>query len=207
MRAPVLRTITRLSAHALAGYTCGVKNAVGWLRDDSRRVLHQDAATFFEKTAEISHFEDLRDRLRLTLTLGDEALLNLGPDIGSVYEFGGILGLASTELVDHDFVASVMIQWLDGDDVSFWDVYSPYPDDADYWNQGLVKDVWGEKAMYTYTELRPYELRNELAFDKLLSHLATLQARRPVSIRIKRSGNQIDKAIMAALEASPEILM
>ena len=37
----------RLSAHVLAGYTLGVKSAIGYLRDDSRLELHQKAGSFF----------------------------------------------------------------------------------------------------------------------------------------------------------------
>ena len=81
--------LTRLGTHALAGYTCGIKNAVGWLRDDSRLLYHQRGETFFEKAAEINHAPELRKKLRFTLTLGDSALLDIGPDFGGEYDFDG----------------------------------------------------------------------------------------------------------------------
>jgi len=70
-----------------------VKNAVGWLRDDSRLLLHQKGARFYERLAEINHFRPLRDKLRFTLTLADRALLKIGPDFGGQYKFGGWLAL------------------------------------------------------------------------------------------------------------------
>lgn len=178
----------RLATHALAGYTCAVKIAVGWLRDDSRLHLHQQADTFFQQTAEISHTPELRDKLRFALTLGDQALLNVGPDVGSKYEFKGIVGLGATNLVDHDLLASAILVWLDRNDTSLWDLYAPYPKDADYWNKGLVKNSWGETALGRYKPLRPYELEKGLAHDHLLSHLATLQSYRPSAIKVQRIG-------------------
>ena len=47
--------LPRLGAHVISGCTCGIKNGVGFLRDDSRLFLHQRGATFHEKIAEINH--------------------------------------------------------------------------------------------------------------------------------------------------------
>lgn len=180
--------LPRLGAHALAGYTCAVKIAVGWLRDDSRLELHQKAKTFFQKTAEISHFAPLRDKLRLSLTLGDQALLNIGPDMGSTVDLDGVVALASTSLVDHDLLASAVLLWLDRNDTSFYDLYAPYPEDADHWNRFLVETAWGEQALERYSPLRPYELEKGLAHDHCLSHLARLQGYRPQHVEVLCSG-------------------
>lgn len=178
--------LPRLGAHALAGYTCGVKIAVGWLRDDSRLVLHQKGKAFFELVAEIPHFEALRDKHRLTLTLGEQALLNIGPDVGSKYSFDGVLALGSTRLVDHDLVASALLGWCDEDDTSFWDLYAPYPEDADHWNRGLVEDTWGEEALEAYTPMLPFRPYRGLEYDTCLSHLSVLQGYRPQKIVVAR---------------------
>ena len=180
--------LPRLGAHVLAGYTCATKIAVGWLRDDSRLELHQRAKTFFQKTAEISHFPAIREKLRFSLTLGDQALLNIGPDMGSKVDLEGVVAVASTRLVDHDLLASAMLLWLDRNDTSLFDLYTPYPEDADHWNRVLVDMAWGERALERYSPLRPYELEKGLAHDHCLSHLALLQNYRPRRIDVLRRG-------------------
>jgi uncharacterized protein (DUF362 family) len=180
--------LPRLATHVLAGYTCAVKIAVGWLRDDSRLHLHQKAKTFFEQIAEISHVALIREKLRFSLTLGDKALLNIGPDLGSEYDFEGVLAVGAENLVDHDLLASALLRWLDRDDTSIYDFYEPYPDHADHWNRYLVETTWGEKALERYSPLLPYELEKGLKYDRCLSHLATLQGYRPKHIHVRRSG-------------------
>lgn len=171
--------LPRLSSHSLAGYTCALKAAVGWLRDDSRRTLHQKGNSFFQKIAEINHLPDLRDRVRLVVNVGSHALLNVGPDIGGSYAFDRHMALATDSLVDHDAVASALIPWLDRNDASVWDLYNPYPKDSDYWNRGLVESIWGsESAGEAYEPIRPYPLGRHVAQDACLSHLAWLQRRR-----------------------------
>ena len=59
----------RISAHTLAGLTNAQKSAIGWLRDDSRHDLHNDAASYYEKFAEINYTSEIKSRFRLALTL------------------------------------------------------------------------------------------------------------------------------------------
>lgn len=46
------------------------------------------------------------------MALVHEALVSIGPDIGSSYEFPGCLALASTSLVDHDALASRLLPYM-----------------------------------------------------------------------------------------------
>ena len=195
-------SLPRLGTHALAGYTCGIKNAVGWLRDDSRRVLHQRASTFFEKMAEINNAPPLRDKLRLTLTLGDAAMLDIGPDFGGEYDFDGCVALASSNLVDHDALAAALLPWLDDQHLSFYDIYSPYPAHADFWNRALVKRTWGPEAMDRYQPLQTFATRRALQYDSCLSHLGQLQGYRPSQIRVKRQGGHFPRGLMAHLRTA-----
>lgn len=181
--------LPRLGSHVLAGITGATKIAVGWLRDDSRRHLHQNADSFFEQIAEISHFPALRGKLRLSLTVGEGALLNVGPDIGSRYDFHGLVALASRRLVDHDLIATSVIPWLDRDDTSIFDAYRPYPGNADFWNRSFVTQTWGEEAGRKYRPLVPFELGAGLARDRCLSHLATLQRYRPERVDVVTAGD------------------
>jgi len=183
--------LPRLGTHAIAGYTCAIKNAVGWLRDDSRLELHQQADTFFEKIAEISHFPSIRNKLRFSLTIADSALLNIGPDIGSTHAFDGTLFLAADNLVDHDCIASLLLRWFDAQNTSIFDMIHPYPNQVNFWNKWLVKKTWGKSAMKSYKPIKPYNLDKNMAHDTCLSHLGWLQDYRPESVSVLTQKNDL----------------
>lgn len=182
--------LPRLGTHALAGYTCAVKNAVGWLRDDSRLELHQQAGTFFEKFAEINHFPSIRKKLRFSLTLADSALLNIGPDVGSKHYFDGTLLLAAENLVDHDYIASQLLRWFDTQDTSIFDMTHVYPNQVNFINKWLVKRTWGKPALEAYDPIQPFNLDRNIAHDSCLSHLGWLQDYRPelITVLTQRKG-------------------
>ena len=93
-------SLPRISTHAQAGVTLGMKIMVGLLREDSRLVFHANgpyngtivryskgsdllshddgSGTFFEKIVEIS--DAVKEKLRLTLFVGTEAQATFGPD-------------------------------------------------------------------------------------------------------------------------------
>ena len=195
--------LPRLGAHALAGYSCGVKAAVGWLRDDSRLALHREGDVFFQRLAEINHVPELRNKVRLVVTLVDKALTSIGPDFGAVYEFPGCLALASTSLVDHDAVASLLLPWLrEHSGFSFYDFYEPYPEHVNYWNRRFVEDTWGEPEVTHYRSLVPGRFGAAIAQDVALSHLATLQQRRVDRIVVRPGADRLPDAIMAHLRSS-----
>lgn len=192
--------LTRLSTHALAGYTAGVKNAVGWLRDDSRLHLHREGAHFFELLAELNEAPPLVDKLRFTLTLGDHALLNIGPDFGSRHALGGVMALCSRDALAHDLLAAALLRWLDGADTSIFDLYSPYPEHSDYWNRRLVGNTWGGEQKDRCTPLVAPELARGLAFDPCLSRLASLRGERPTRITLRRTGVGWPEALLPYLD-------
>lgn len=99
----------RISAHTLAGLTNAQKSAIGWLRDDSRHDLHNDAQSFYEKFAEVSYTEEIASRFRLALTLNESVQLFGGPDVGTVYKMNPPLVLASTSLANHDAMATSIL--------------------------------------------------------------------------------------------------
>jgi uncharacterized protein (DUF362 family) len=102
----------RISAHTLAGLTNAQKSAIGWLRDDSRHDLHNDAESFYEKYAEISYTEQIKSRFRLALTLNEKVQLFGGPDAGTVYAMDPPLVVASTSLANHDAIAASLLVTL-----------------------------------------------------------------------------------------------
>jgi uncharacterized protein (DUF362 family) len=102
--------MSRMGGHQLAGLTLGLKSAIGWLRDDSRHDLHNDARDFHAKYAEISYADEIGSRLRLAVTACDKALLHGGPDTGTIYALDPGLVVASSDLANHDaLVCSIMV--------------------------------------------------------------------------------------------------
>ena len=194
--------LARLSTHAVAGYTCAVKSAVGWLRDDSRRLLHQKGGTFFEKIAEINHAPPLRDRLRLNLTVVDSVLLNIGPDFGGEHDLPGCLALASRRLLDHDAVASALLGYFDGRDLSFFDIYSAYPNGSNFFNKVFVGLTWGDEAAAAYEPIPTHPQSLSLAHDACLAHLGALQRYRPERVAVKASGDGLTRKMVAHLRAA-----
>lgn len=180
--------LPRLGAHAIAGYTCAIKNAVGWLRDDSRLYLHQRGPSFHEKIAEINHVKEIRERLRFSLTLGEAALVNVGPDYGERYDFDGSMALGSASLVDHDRLASALLPWLNAQNKSVFDVFD-YRRHADLLNRCVVLINWGVGAMAGYYPVVPFPLGRGLA--PCVLRLAWLQRYRLGRITVHGQGSRI----------------
>jgi len=92
--------LPRLSTHSMAGVTLGFKNLVGLMREDSRIEFHTQgpffdfmkswakrekikidyprSGDFFEKITEVALA--IKDKLRLTLFVGTQAQVTMGPD-------------------------------------------------------------------------------------------------------------------------------
>ena len=103
--------LPRVSRHVLAGATFGLKAAVGWLRDDSRLELHRDAATFFEKTAEINDAKVLRSKLRLVLSVATKVQTTFGPDRGFTAKPDPGIVFGSESILAHDMVSLGWLLW------------------------------------------------------------------------------------------------
>lgn len=194
----------RLGSHGVAGASLGAKIAVGFLRDDSRCHLHARGDTFFEQIAELSLFPALREKLRLTLTVARSALLKIGPDFGSTHDLGGVVAVGSARLFDHEALATALLCWLDAEDSSFFDVYRPYPEDADFWNHTLTVQVWGSEAEAGYRRLTPYPLGRRVALDRCLAHLGALERYRPSRIVVAQDGDGVPQDLRAYLRAQPD---
>ena len=136
--------LPRVSKHVLAGSTLGLKGAVGWMREDSRRELHREGATFLEKCADINGCEEIRERLRLVLSVGTQVLTSFGPDTGHVATPPVGLVIASEDIIDHD-VASFAYLLEVSAQATPWAArtFDPYPGLASLINRGFVSWVWG----------------------------------------------------------------
>jgi uncharacterized protein (DUF362 family) len=103
--------LPRISSHLLAGYTHGHKLAVGYLRDDSRHMMHAEADTMYEKYTELNHALELSSRLRLTVSVAERVLVDGGPDGGSIADADPRLVVATSDLAHHDVVTVGLLSW------------------------------------------------------------------------------------------------
>ncbi len=106
--------LPRLSSHMMAGYTHGHKIAVGWLRTDSRYAMHLDAPNLQNRFVELNYHPLLRDRLRLTITLAEKVLLDVGPNDGTIADLDTWVVVASSHLANHDAVGVAVLAHVDG---------------------------------------------------------------------------------------------
>jgi len=136
--------LPRVSKHVLAGSTLGLKGAVGWLREDSRLELHRDGTTFLEKCADINGSREIRERLRLVLSVGTQVQTSFGPDSGNVATPDVGLVIASENIIDHD-VASLAYLLEISEQATPWRarITDPYPTFSSFMNRTFVSYVWG----------------------------------------------------------------
>ena len=203
--------LPRLSSHLLAGSTHGLKLAVGFLRDDSRNHLHHDAVSFYEKYAEISYVEEIRARLRLTLTLAEQVLLHFGPDTGTVFELEQRVVLASQNIANHDALAAAVLQHMS-------EIVDPAPGlvyDAglvDGANQLFVNTLvptvtglpWTPPDAGEYTNVIPHEFEKGLAHDRPLARAWELTGGRPKSVDALVVAEQPDGDLAQSIDAHTE---
>lgn len=140
----------RVGSHALADFTSGLKSAVGYLREDSRRELHMGGADFYAMFEEINEIPELKSKIRLTVSSGRKVMSLVGPDAGYVLEPSSAPVFASTNLLAHDLYAYAFLQYCR-------DKLTPVPASnpdipGDLWevtkmrasrNKGFVNLVWG----------------------------------------------------------------
>lgn len=188
--------LPRLGKHTLAGATLGLKNGVGWISDHSRMVLHRDAETFHHKIAEINAIPQLRDKMRFTLTLIDQALTTKGPDNGYRLQLDPPLLLAANDVVDHDQIALMVLLWAreltPSADINA-DTYLAY---ADSFNKSFVQEVWQQQAstLPTFAELDDINAATYITLAYEILHGA-----RPQQIEIITGGTLLPPTLNAML--------
>jgi uncharacterized protein (DUF362 family) len=198
--------LPRLGKHVLAGASLGLKNAVGWISDHSRMVLHRDAATFHEKIAEINTIPQLADKTRLTLTLVDHALTTYGPDSGYQLPLAQPLIVASDDIVSHDQIALLTLLWARQQTPSSALNADPYPIESNGMNWWFVRVTWGGEAAAGYQELPTFA---DLAASTSATHINTAYAQqpggRPDQIVVVPGARPLDEALRAILTQDPAL--
>jgi uncharacterized protein (DUF362 family) len=173
--------LPRVSRHALAGSTLGLKMGIGWLRDDSRLELHRDAATFYQKIAEIHHLPSIQKRLRLTLTVATKALAAFGPDFGTVAEPDPGLVFASNSLIAHDQVSLSFLLWCRQRFTpasALGITHDPYQLYPGAMNRAFVGMIWGVNEMLHSQTYDPIAFRT-VWDDPVLRRAAELEGGAP----------------------------
>jgi len=213
--------LPRLSSHWLTGYSLGHKGAVGWLRDDSRYDLHIDAAALHERYVEISHLPDIRDRLRLTITLAEGAFLDAGPSVGTLANLDGPVVIASPHLANHDAVGVAILSHLDRlmpeaapiirvptsrFVLPFTGTYRPLLSDLQHrifvaeFAEAVTGIPWGDGDMNRYTPLRMHDFSRGIDHDAALSRVYAIEGGVPGSIPVWLIGNRPRPGFLTALQ-------
>jgi uncharacterized protein (DUF362 family) len=172
--------LPRLGSHIMADITAGLKVGVGFLREDSRRLLHQGGAHFAAMYAELNEIPEIKAKLRLTVTAARKIMTLFGPDDGHVVEPAAGAVFASEDLLAHDLFAYACLQHardrLTPPDASL-------PDFGNLWefmatrtarNRGFCKLVWdlGDDCVPEMPAFRPAGLHSHAAFASYLAHNA-----------------------------------
>ncbi len=102
----------RVSSHSQGEATLGIKLAVGWLRDDVRRVFHNAGGeNFYRMYEEINHAPEIESRRRLIVSTGRQVLSMGGPNTGAIAEPDYGLVFASQDLLAHEMLSYAWLQW------------------------------------------------------------------------------------------------
>jgi len=198
--------LPRLGKHSLAGATLGLKNAIGWISDHSRMVLHRDAATFHDKIVEVNAIPQLAEKMRLTLTLVDQALTTYGPDSGYRLPLARPIILASEDITSHDQVALLTLLWTRTQTPRDVLAEDPYPAESNGLNWWFVRVYWGEEAAARYETLPAFDALADMETPTYIN-LAwdRLRGGRPEAIEVVPGGMALDETLISMLTANPDL--
>jgi uncharacterized protein (DUF362 family) len=202
--------LPRLSSHSLAGYAHGLKTAVGWLRDDSRYHMHNDAASLHEKYVEVSYTAEIASRLRLVLTFAEQLMLHQGPDTGTIAFADPRIVVASDNIANHDALSAALLRQFDTTTRAPISV-SNYGDGrrADARNEFFVTThvenatgiPWGQGGE-GYTRLQGHRYWEGISADHGLSRAYELEGGIPNTIQVRRDGAPLHRDLICALSTA-----
>jgi uncharacterized protein (DUF362 family) len=201
----------RIGAHALAGLTLGHKSAIGFLRDDSRHDLHNDASQFYEKYTEINYTQEIRDRFRMAVTICEQVLLHGGPDSGTIYGMTPALVVASTRLANHDALAASILVSLQKQVprvTSAMDYNAAFAPLANRAFAGGVQvatgaaGAWRSESPSSSYQAHPFE--QGITRDRAIARGWELSGGKPEQIQIVQAGEKLEDELKSAIEAHGE---
>ena len=130
--------IPRVSSHGFADITSGMKIGVGFLREDSRRELHQGGENYYVMYEEINEVPEIKSKLRLTVSAGRKVMTLIGPDAGYVLEPYYPPVFASENLMAHEIFAYAFLQY-----------YREYMTPKDASSEAIGGNLWEVQKMRT----------------------------------------------------------
>jgi len=114
--------LARVSSHVMGDITSGMKIAVGFLREDSRKAFHCGGDDFYSMYEEINQIPAITSRLRLIVSSGTKVLATFGPDNGHVTHPDIGLVMSSEDLFAHEILAYSWLLHNREFATDFWDV-------------------------------------------------------------------------------------
>ena len=204
----------RIGAHTIAGLTLAHKSAIGWLRDDSRHDLHNDAAKFYEKFTEVNYAAEIKDRFRMAVTVSEKVLLHGGPDVGTQYTMSPVLVIASTSMANHDAVASSVLVTLNksvpvapggmmysAGTAGFTNTF--FAGGTGVGGTTMAAGPWKDAGSVASAHVaHPFEMG--ITKDRATSHGWELTGGKPASIDVTADGETMDAALMTGLTSHGE---
>ncbi|MBI4516603.1 MAG: DUF362 domain-containing protein [Deltaproteobacteria bacterium] len=191
--------LPRVSKHVLAGSTLGLKGAVGWLREDSRLELHRDGATFAEKCADINGCREIRERLRLVLTVGTQVQTSFGPDSGHVATPDVGLVIASESIVDHDLTSFAYLMEV-SEQATPWPARAldPYPGLSSVMNRVFVSYMWGAENLAAVESFDAPRLHSPWSC-RVLTRGCEIFGGRPAQLAIENLNDSVPAPLLDAI--------
>jgi uncharacterized protein (DUF362 family) len=202
----------RIGQHIISGSTLGHKNAIGWLRDDSRHDVHNDAQDFYEKYTEISYTQEIRDRFRMVVTVSEAVLLRGGPDVGENYTLDPVMVTASTNLSNHDCIGAGVLVTLNKEvQVTSLNTMAYDPGTAADGNAlfagglGVPTDGVGPWSYgTTQTRFTAHDFEAGITKDRAIVRGWELSGGKPSSISVVLDGAPLDDSLKAGLTTHGE---
>ncbi|MCP4600406.1 MAG: DUF362 domain-containing protein [Proteobacteria bacterium] len=200
--------LPRMASHVLAGYTHGHKNSIGWLRDDSRHLMHFDAGTLHEKYTEVNYCKEIRDRYRLTITLAEKILLDSGPDTGTIANLDPLFVIGSAGLANHDTLSVALLAFIDKKTPPGPLVFPVYGSGANTYNLAMVTALsnaaipWESQGASRYTALHAHKYQQGISNDRGLKYAyEKILGGVPDSIQVQLLGKKPDSELRSFLES------
>jgi hypothetical protein len=199
--------LPRLSSHLITGYSHGHKNAVGWLRYDSRFQMHFKGDSIHEKYTEINYLKEIRKRYRLTITLAEKILLDQGPNDGTIADTDPLILIASPDLASHDAFSVAVLAYIDSITPPDQSIVFPYGENADIYNNLVVTMFgskygipWGTGKKEDYTSVAFHDYQKGIKNDRGLVRAYEISGGIPSVITVNLYGEKPDDALQHFLK-------
>ncbi len=183
--------LCRVSSHILSDTTSGMKIAVGFLREDSRRTFHSGGADFYAMHEEINEVPSIASKLRLVVSSGRRVLATFGPDKGPATRPDYGLVMASQDMLAHEILAYAWLQYNRMHEATSFDrgVTGSFTNFRSPINKGLVWYAWGGGISKT-PDIAMFQPGDIIAHPCILNHMER-RGGKPKSI-VWESVNQVD---------------